>query len=107
MRPKGFSLVELMVVLVIIGIILAFVIPGATRGIEQANKKDCDNNVRNYGAAISMCYSDTRDWSKCNTLALVNAYLPKGAALTCPLSETYSLEQDSTTKVVTITPHTH
>lgn len=59
---KGFTLVELMVVLVIIGIIIALVVPNTIRAIRVANTKDCANNIRTLETAIQMFYTENGDW---------------------------------------------
>jgi len=75
---KGFTLVELLVVLVIIGILVAVILPASLRAIKQANTKKCASNIRSIDTAIQMCYTETRDWSQCNTMpALANGlYFP-------------------------------
>lgn len=70
---KGFSLVELLVVLVVIGIILAVVLPNTLRAIEQANVRDTAATLRSIDTAINVCYSQTRTWASCDTLAELTA----------------------------------
>lgn len=70
---KGFSLVELLVVLVVIGIILAVVLPNTLRAIEQANVRDTAATLRSIDTAINVCYSQTRNWGACDTLAELTA----------------------------------
>jgi len=61
-KTKGFTLVELMVVLVIIGIIIALVVPNTIRAIRVANTKECANNIRALDTAIQMFYTESGDW---------------------------------------------
>lgn len=70
---KGFSLVELLVVLVVIGVILAIVLPNTLKAIEQANIRDTAATLKSIDTAINVCYSEKRDWSQCNTLSLLTA----------------------------------
>lgn len=70
---KGFSLVELLVVLVVIGIILAVILPNTLRAIEQANVRDTAATLRSIDTAINVCYSQTRSWAACDTLAELTA----------------------------------
>lgn len=70
---KGFSLVELLVVLVVIGIILAVILPNTLRAIEQANVRDTAATLRTIDTAINVCYSQTRNWASCDTIAELTA----------------------------------
>ncbi len=73
---KGFTLVELLVVLVIIGILVAIILPSTLRAIKQANTKKCASNIRSIDTAAQMCYAENRDWSKCDTMAELRPYFP-------------------------------
>jgi len=74
---KGFTLVELMVVLVIIGIIVAFVVPSTLRAIRIAQSKDCANNIRTLETAVQMYFADNRVWPNgIKELIGTPAYLP-------------------------------
>lgn len=51
---KGFTLVELLVVISIIALLLAVLIPAMNKAKENANCVVCKNNLRNYGLAGTM-----------------------------------------------------
>ncbi len=55
---KGFTLIELMMVLVIIGILLALIYPSMQKSIEGAQQQRCANNVREIGAAMILYAKD-------------------------------------------------
>jgi prepilin-type N-terminal cleavage/methylation domain-containing protein/prepilin-type processing-associated H-X9-DG protein len=53
-KIKGFTLVELLVVVSIIALLLAIMIPAMRRAKEQANSIVCKSNLRSYGLAGAM-----------------------------------------------------
>lgn len=102
---KGFTLVELLVVLVIIGILVAIILPASLKAIRQANSKKCAANIRTIDTAIQMCYSETQDWNQCKSLSTGSLpnYFPDedGDGIpdipTCPFGKIYNIIQDPTT----------
>ncbi len=75
---KGFTLVELLVVLVIIGIIIGLILPNTLRAINEANERECASNIRAVDTAIQLCYTQTRNWQDCNTIAQLTAVPASG-----------------------------
>lgn len=58
MSRKGFTLIELMIVIAIIGILAAIAIPNFRKAREQAREKACYANVRVILGAIEMYNMD-------------------------------------------------
>jgi prepilin-type N-terminal cleavage/methylation domain-containing protein/prepilin-type processing-associated H-X9-DG protein len=51
-RSAGFTLVELLVVITIIGTLMALLLPAVTRTIEEARRTSCRNNMENLAKAM-------------------------------------------------------
>lgn len=88
MRRKAFTLVEILVVIVVIGMIMAFLVPSALQSMRTANVKACDANFRAIDSAIAMCMAERRDGTANGCGAQVNllTYLPNGAWPVCPVT---------------------
>ncbi|MBL8816976.1 MAG: DUF1559 domain-containing protein [Planctomyces sp.] len=51
-RHAGFSLIELLIVIAVIGILLAITLPALQKARESARRTECANNMRQIGLAI-------------------------------------------------------
>ena len=85
MNKKGFSLVELMIVVVIMGILIAVAIPLFGAITENANNKTCDSNIKTIksnAAAYKTNYNQSvADVADVESM-FEDGYLPE-----CPLSD--------------------
>jgi len=85
---KGFTLIELMIVMVIIGILLSLLLPGVFQGRQQAVKTECQSNLRQCGIAL-YAYAGDYDgglpapgtW---DTILTTNNYLDTDEVTKCP-----------------------
>ena len=70
-REEGFTLIELMVVVLIIAILIAIAIPTFLGARERAQDSAAKSDLRNALAAAKVHYTDTEDYSTFDDAALL------------------------------------
>lgn len=83
---KGFTLVELMIVVLILGALAAIAIPRIVGGAASAKANACKTNVDLINSQVELYYSNTGAWPA--TLQAVTAdtdYFPDGEPV-CPVT---------------------
>lgn len=58
-RKKGFSLIELLIVVAILAILIALLLPALNKAREKAFAIQCVNNMKNIGTALQLYANDT------------------------------------------------
>src|SRR5947207_15363140 len=61
-RRSGFSLVELLVVIGIIGILIGLLLPSLTQARSKANNVQCKSNLRQLGVMLQTYVNDNHGW---------------------------------------------
>ena len=96
MNKRGFTLVEIMIVVAIIGLLAAIAIPSFVKARADSQTKACINNLRIMDAAKEQAAMEKR-WASgvnCDAAANITNVLPymKGNTMpTCPASGVYAL----------------
>jgi general secretion pathway protein G len=92
-RRRGFSLLELLAVVTILGIIAAIIVPRVTVSSSTAKTKVRDHHKATINAAVERYYVDNNSWPA-NDLSDIGAnvnYFPDGVPANPVDGTTYSL----------------
>jgi type IV pilus assembly protein PilA len=79
-RESGFTLIEVLVVILIIGILAAIALPVFLSQRNSANDADAKSNARSLSSQVELCFAPEEDFRKCQTEADIgeNLGLPYG-----------------------------
>ena len=84
---KGFTLVELMIVVLILGALAAIAIPRIVGGAASAKANACKTNVDLINSQIELYYSNTGSWpANLQAVTQDTDYFPDGEPV-CPVTD--------------------
>ncbi len=119
LNKKGFTLVELMIVVVILGILVAIAVPIYSMVTRNAEKKTCQSNMRMIVGVCNQYFMEHENYdglipdggySDLSTATLPSEFTSKFDSLEiphCPADGTYSLERSTVNNAVVIACSEH
>jgi general secretion pathway protein G len=92
-HKKGFTLVELLVVVLILGALAAIAVPRIIGGAQNAKINACKTNVDLINSQIELYFANTGNWPSAlsdvtGTVQSPSEYFPDGPP-DCPFGSTY------------------
>lgn len=111
MRRNAFTLVEIMIVVLIVGILLAIAIPNFFQSRSRANARTCIANLKQIDAAKEILAQDQRlgDGAPVQMSDIWPTYIRQSTQPTCPSGGTYTLgtigQNPTCSFIDTVVPH--
>ncbi|RKY03496.1 hypothetical protein DRP77_06000 [Candidatus Poribacteria bacterium] len=99
---KGFTLLEILLVVVILGILVAIAIPRFTGGAKEAKINACKANIALINTVWELDYIKNGEWRDLDDLLNDKNYFPDGPPK-CPFGDPYE-DKDGDHRV---DPHNH
>jgi prepilin-type N-terminal cleavage/methylation domain-containing protein len=93
-RKAGFTLVEIMIVVAIIGLLAAIAIPNFVKARTTSQQNACINNLRQFDGAVQQwALENKKDSTATYTMTSIQPYIKltsAGALPACPAGGTYA-----------------
>ena len=93
-NKKGFTLIELMIVVAIIGVLAAVAIPRFVQSTDDAKTKACDANIAQINSQWEIQYVQDGDYEDITDFDDNTTYFPDGWPV-CPHGDSYTDVSDN------------
>jgi prepilin-type N-terminal cleavage/methylation domain-containing protein len=107
-KKRAFTLVEIMIVVLIIGILMAIAVPNFVRARDSSRRNTCIANLKQIDSAKEQWAMDTRRnaGDACAMTNIAGAGLYLKATPACPSGGTYTVNNVGTNPACSISGHT-
>lgn len=95
---KGFTLVEVLIVVLIVGALAIIAIPRITSSSDAAKRNVCKSNIDLINSQIELYYVTTGEWPKKLTDVTENPDCFPDGPPTCPFGKKYNMNSDNRIK---------
>ena len=107
MKKSGFTLVEIMIVVAIIGLLAAIAIPNFVKNREKSQQNGCIENLSQIKGAIDTWALDAKKTTGAAVVVSeVNEYLDGSTTPQCPAGGAYTYSAIGTKPTCNLTGHT-
>lgn len=104
---EGFTLIEIMIVVLIIGILLAIAVPNFIQARDSSRTKSCIANLKQIDAAKQQYAMDNKlaGTASVTSSNLLGTYIKGSTMPACPAGGTYTIGTVDTDPTCTVTGH--